>query len=325
MFYSANGHDIQGDHLDLSFNRTDSWAGTGWGMSSLSLAVGDAERGPMVGLFSIPTQPGDEEKFPPIIHMHRSDSFRTIFNGDFYVGRTIYADGEARLQAAGAYYGPEQPGPDVIRQSGTVWSLLVFGDKRGYKVQPADKKYMEMHNHAEAELRPLFDKLGIGQTLPEDSSGESHIETNLDLALKAGHADLGFDGASAWPAVGASQVAAVALSNQDCGPLVLALVTPAGETALPAATWDTEVILAVIEGDCRVGGDAYASGDVRVQKAGAGQEAIVAGPQGLKAYVLFGDRRGAQGLAASGADTALAEAFNAVTGRFAQARTPLPA
>jgi hypothetical protein len=325
MFLSANDLDLTGDHLDLSFNSTGQWTDSGWDMRSLSFAVGDEERGPMVGFFSIPAKPGDEDKFPPIIHMHRSDSFRTIFNGDFYVGRTIYADGEARLQAAGAYYGPEQPGPGVIQNSGTVWSVLVFGDKRGFKVQPADKKYQKEHEHAEEALAPAFSKLGIRQTLPEESSGESHIETNIGLPLAAGHADLSFDQSAAWPLAGASRVVAVALSNQDCGPVVLGLDTPAGEVALPAASWDTELVLTVVAGSCRIDGSTYRSGDVRIQKAGCAQPIVQAGPEGLKAYVVLGDRRGAQAKALTADAAALTGELNAMTARFGRAPATLDA
>jgi hypothetical protein len=325
MFLSANDLEFSGDHLDLSFNSTGQWTDSGWDMRSLSFAVGDEERGPMVGFFSIPTKPGDEEKFPPIIHMHRSDSFRTIFNGDFYVGRTIYADGEARLQAAGAYYGPEQPGPGVIQNSGTVWSVLVFGDKRGFKVQPADKKYIKEHEHAEEALAPVFGKLGIRETLPEESGGESHIETNIDLPLKAGHADLGFDPSASWPLAGVSRVVAVALSNADCGPIVLGIDTPAGETALPAAAWDTEMVLTVIAGSCEIGGASYKSGDVRIQKSGRAQAAVRAGAGGLQAYVVLGDRRGGQARAQDADAAGLASELNALTRPFGCARVALDA
>ena len=325
MFFSANDLELKADHLDLSFNRTDQWTTSDWGMSSLSLAIGDPERGPMVGMFAIPTQPGDEEKFPPIIHMHRSDSFRTIFNGDFYVGRKIYEGGEARLQAAGAYYGPEQPGPGAIARSGTIWSLLVFGDKRGHKVQPADKKYQEMHAHADAAMKPVFDKLGIDRTLPDESAGDSHIEATVDLTLAAGHADLAFDQAAGWAPLGAARVVVMSLSNPDCGPLVMGITAPAGQTALPAAAWDTELVLTVISGGCAIGPDTYGSGDVRVQAAGAPQPAVVAGPDGLRAYVVLGDRRGGQARPAGAEAAELTRALNALTARFRPVAEPVSA
>src|ERR1700704_3826201 len=122
MYWSAGSPSTTGECFDISFAQSRSWGVSelDQDMRTLAFGVGDDICGPMVTLVSITVGPGDEEKFPPIIHMHRSDSFRTIFNGDLLVGRKSYADGAARLQASGAYYGPEQPGPDSVRSSSEI-------------------------------------------------------------------------------------------------------------------------------------------------------------------------------------------------------------
>jgi hypothetical protein len=260
-------------------------------MRTLAFGVGDDICGPMVTLVSITVRPGDEEKFPPIIHMHRSDSFRTIFNGDLLVGRKSYADGAARLQASGAYYGPEQPGPDSVRSSSEIWSLLVFGDKRGHRVHPADKKYLPWIEAGDAAAAPFYEKLGVTQVLPTQSQGETEIRTNLGLRLKAGHTDIDFKDAQDWPRVADVRTAVMSIAPKDSGPLVFALCADSGARIMPAATWGTELIVMVIDGAVEIGGRRYERGDVRIQVADASIPALVAGTGGLKAYVIIADRR----------------------------------
>lgn len=295
MFMSAEAPKLRGDHLDFSYQDSSGWDFTQLGddMRTLTFALGDEERGAMVMLVSITTQPGDEAKFPPIIHMHRSDSFRTFLKGDFYVGRQIYADGLARLQASGTYYGPEQPGPKAIASSGEIWSLLVFGDKRGHRVQPADKKYLPMVAAINEVHDPFYRKLGVIRALPDESMGETDIRTNLDLQLRRGYADVDPAHAEGWPMIGDAAVAVMTLGDTECGPLVLGISAAADVSTVPAAIWDTELLIAVVRGSMEIDGTRYGAGDMRIQAAGATLPAMVAGSDGLQAYVVLGDRRGA--------------------------------
>ncbi len=295
MFLSAGSPELVGDHVDISFHASEGWQASGIDdMRMMSFAIGDAERGPMVGLVSITVRPGDEEKFPPIIHMHRSDSFRTIFSGDLYVGRELYANGAARLQEGGAYYGPEQPGPDSVRNTQPLWSVLVFGDKRGHRVHPADKKYLEFTRRQDEASDAFYKKLGIDKPLPDESVGETDIRTNLGVQIRAGHADLSFEQAGDWPQVGATRMAAMSIGQTDCGPLVGAISAAAGAVAAPKASWATEVVIMVINGSAVIGGRLYGPGDLRLQAADAPLPAIVAGAEGLDAYLIIGDRRNAE-------------------------------
>lgn len=290
MLMSANDLKFDQGRMDLSFDEADSWGShPRSGLSVLMFALGDPERGPMVGLFNMPGKPGDEQKFPPIVHMHRSDSFRTIFNSDFYVGRKVYSDGLARLQRGGRYYGPEQLGPKCCANSETTYALLVFGDKRGHKVQPSDPVFAELVDRTDDGDDEKYRKLGA-VAFPKEDKGRSDIRSNIGLKV-AGHGDLSFKQAKAWPAVGETRLAAISLGDPECGPIVLAISAPPGATLLPAGSCGAELVTLPVHGACEIDGESYAPGRVRVQEAGVRQPAVVAGPDGANVYVVIADRR----------------------------------
>lgn len=299
MLLSAEVLEADHSHIDLSFQRSHDWPVSQYDqdMRAQTFCIGDPESGAMVMLATMSVKPGDEAKFPPIIHMHRSDSFRTILRGDFFVGRKIYENGVARLQESGTYYGPEQPGTSSIAQAGNIWSLLVFGDKRGYRVHPADKKYLPAVRAGDEAMADMYQRLGVSAVLPEKSTGEPNIRTCPTRPLRAGHADIDFCDAGGWPSLGDARATVMALGSEVSGPLVLALSAAPGGTALPSLRWDTEVLFSVAAGSMAAGDASYAVGDLRLQLGGEDSEPILAGPDGLNCYIVIGDRRALPGSA----------------------------
>jgi hypothetical protein len=66
---------------------------------------------------------------------------------------------------------------------------------------------------------------------------------------------------------------------------------PAGHVVLPHLTVATELVVAVVEGGCTIGEDAYPAAKIRVQEAGTPMDAVVAGGDGAAAVILVADRR----------------------------------
>jgi hypothetical protein len=71
---------------------------------------------------------------------------------------------------------------------------------------------------------------------------------------------------------------------------------------VPSAGYDTEIVLAIVRGSCRVADRTYIDGEVRIQKAGTVTDTIIAGADGLDAVLMIADRRCRPQIAAS--DTA---------------------
>ncbi|MEN3271684.1 MAG: hypothetical protein V7636_445 [Actinomycetota bacterium] len=309
--------------IDLSFAERANWTGA----ALLMFTIGDAALGPV--LMAIGSEPSgreiDVEKALEygFVHMHRSDSFRMPVRGDFIVGRTVYAPGDFRLQESGKYYGPEGPGPVSAQGVEPSWTLLAFADRLGYRIQAANDRDLGKITAMEQPAIPLYDAVGCVPVHPDDSIGTPAIRTTLADSLHTGHADGSLAATDDWPVLGTSDATAAALGNPEAGPIFLVTRTPPSGTSTPAIAWDTEVARFVVSGSATCGDASFEPGHVRIVEAGAPQEAVIAGDQGLAEVIVIGDRRFAA--PTSCADAVWSEQFGALLDRVVPVIPAVPA
>jgi hypothetical protein len=293
MFKSSNDLLVEEGRVDLSFDDAASWASFG-PMAISMFTLGDPQSGPLVVLFAIdPMGPTDlkQAMADSWHHKHLSDTFRMPLRGDLIVGRTIYSPGVFRVQEAGKVYGPECAGPSSATTE--EWLVLVFADRRGWRVQAANEHDLEVIAAAEEPVVPVYEKAGAEVVYPADSTIVPGVATTLGVPVRAGHADGSFEETEDWAEVGASRMAAIALGDVHTGPIVLTATTPAGQVATPACTWSTDVARFVTGGSCVVAEARHGIGDIRVLDAGVPQDEVVSGPEGLEEVVLIADRTAA--------------------------------
>jgi hypothetical protein len=294
MFFAANDFYFQDNHVDLAFDTPQGWSEFAAvnGTKATMFSIGDRTSGPVIILAAVPPSI-TYSVLDPLVHMHRTDSFRAILKGDQRVGRQIYAGGAARLQSSGAFYGPEVPGPRSSSGAEPCWIVLCFADKRGYRIEPADQAQWPSVNAREELLFQMYDKVGCHPTLPKEFRGKPNIRSNLQIQISEGRMDLAFDESGNWPRVRSSQLAVAVAGDPVCGPVFLGVKTPPDAVAMPACTWATETVRFVVSGSCRIGGSNYHAGDIRIQDAETLQPVALAGANGLEEYIILGDRRGA--------------------------------
>jgi hypothetical protein len=91
-------------------------------------------------------------------------------------------------------------------------------------------------------------------------------------------------------AIGDTGVTAT-FGDPEVGPSVDMYHAQPDQVVRPATSCATEQFFVVTRGVMAIGTDAYAAGDMRVQRAQAPMEAIVAGPDGCELTIVVVDRR----------------------------------
>jgi hypothetical protein len=265
--------------FDSSYAGQEGWAPYKYG-TRLILMFGDDMAGPFVLLSSMPaTETMMDTGFS---HSHASDNFRITVRGITNMGRDAYSDGQFRFQDGGVPYPPDNVawGPDG------GYGLVMFGDRRGFAINPVKKELAE-------EMRPrhrrIADQLGID--MRDECPGAPAIATTAG-GTERGHLVGGFDDSDRWPEIDAGTRALTALlGDRVCGPLLLLAAAEPGAMVVPGGSWDTDLLHIVVEGSAGIGHDELPAGSVRVQEAGTAMPPIVAGADGLHYVAVIGDRR----------------------------------
>lgn len=300
MFH-AQGQTFAGDHLDLSFRNTEGWTTvdpSDGSPPSLWLSLGDSVAGPAVQLGLCPPVPG------PLwldTHYHASDQFRATLRGDFQLQRQHMKAGDFGYQVAGI---PYREG--LVPGTGEpLWMFAVHGDRRG---APSTIT----RNDGSFPLGEIGeDQLDRPKPSPDDPywdevPGGARGVPGLAVATgrKVGGFLWGnFAAAASWAPLADGVRANVGLfGDAERGPVLLTLRADAGRTAVPALSSEGEVIVTVARGTVAIGGQLYATGDVRVQRAGAPCPAVVAQEEGADLLYMIADRRALP--VVEGADTA---------------------
>lgn len=272
-------------HVDMSFRTPDDWddyrgsVGTPSGSKIRAVLFGDADVGPMAILNSIPPTTVPLERGPA--HSHDSDNWRTSILGTSSMGNERYGPGEFRLQEGGAPYG----GDDVAWGPDGGYSIVMFADRRGFPARPV--KHMPQ---VEESMRFWAEQVGVAVADPYPSSAA--IATQLGNTDKAGKIEGSFRDATTWPEnMPGTRMATAILGDRTAGPVLLLLQAKPAALAVPACTFETEVLHVVVAGACSMGDDVLERGSLRLQEAGALSDAIVAGPGGLSHAMIIGDRR----------------------------------
>jgi hypothetical protein len=278
-------------YIELSFREADLWPGDVHGMLTTILLVGDEENGPGIALTSL--DPG-VESLPGKAHGHASDNFRISLLGSFVMGRERYEPGAFRFQDGWRVY------PSDSSSSGADggWEITMMADRRGTRRRQV-QGWVPGSPEAEAEvaLQQYFATTFEfdGDLVDSDGSvacGPSALVTTIGPTGNSGKLNGSFADSDMWPAVTSSTRAVVSvMGDRFCGPVVVLAVTAPGETAMPACSFDTEVLRIVVAGSCCIDGRTYGKGDMRMQLPGHRSERVMTGPEGLQEMLVFGDRR----------------------------------
>lgn len=288
--FEAVGYALQGSHLDFSFRNTSGWptVGPGEGMPpSLFMSIGDPISGPDVQLAVFPPPPRDMYLDT---HYHGSDQFRAVIQGEIHVQRKYLGESQFGYQVSGVPY------REGFRGGSTkaLWMFAVHGERRGARATMIGTKGdFDMITFGDDQLdRPVASTDDpYWKMVPGGSKGIVGLGTTLGSPV-GGFVWGSFGEQKGWRSLcpGVSVTAGV-LSDRVAGPVILTVRSEAGRSAVPRATYGTEVAFSVIRGSCQIGDRAYVAGEVRIQKAGAVMDAIVSGPDGLEAVLMISDRR----------------------------------
>lgn len=271
------------DHLDLSFRRPGVWPSyTPKGsIKSLAFSLGDAAAGPGVqlGLVTpIEDEPLDwKHKIDPV-HHHGSDQFRLLARGEWVLaGKPMTARSYA-FQESGWVYQEHPTG------SSASWMLLLMADRRGTAATVKFERDRESLFVGSEEYVPATAAAPYAH--PAGSKGIAAIATTRGTChlgyLLGNLRDLEANGVGCLTGV---------IGDETAGPVVHLLKAGPGATVMNPCMYATELFFAAAGGSCRIGGDSYEAGDMRIQRAGASMQSITAGPAGLEAVLIVADRR----------------------------------
>ena len=288
-----------GGRVDLSFNRAASWQDIPTDIPGGKFSVllcGDESAGPLFVLASLPPMTESGPLSPA--HGHDSDTWRITVLGQSRMGRTVYSAGDFRFQRGGQPYGEDNFawGPTGGQ------SAVMVADRRGFPTRPVSQDLA-------AQVAPVMQRYADewGVVLPDPYPERPAVATVLGEPDKAGKVEGTFKDVSAWAAPFAgTRLALGCVGHPVVGPIVVLVRSEPGELAIPACSFDTEVVHLVIEGDCTVGGDLLSQGDLRLITAGNRCQPVVAGPDGLSHVMVISDRRALRGvpdIARDGAQT----------------------
>lgn len=288
MFNGNGVLEMDRDHLDVSYRNPETWPNlTPLGsIKSFSFEMGDPQVGPVVQLGLI--TPRDEEPLdwahsidPP--HFHGSDQFRVIVGGQWQLASHTLEAGDIAFQESGLRY-REHPG-----EGDSAWMVLVVGDRRG--LQPTILR--------RADQEQLFD-FGTDDYKPagedEDYPHPAGPGGVAAVATTIGPCERGYLKArlAAIPD-GQAESGVAALTgvwgDPGAGPVAHGFHAAAKRRISPASHCDTERLLIVTAGSCRVGEKEYFAGDMRIQGAETAMPEMVSGAEGLDAVIVVADRR----------------------------------
>jgi hypothetical protein len=282
MFASRSGLTMDGDHLDLSFRNLEAWPSVtpGGSIRNLSFDFGDAAVGARVELGLMTKVEGEEMDWKHMVdpvHHHGTDQFRVLIDGKWTVAGRPMPVGGYMFQESGWIY-QEHPGEEHA-----AWFVLVLADRRGAaSTLKANKNQDEMF--PEGEIYGMALATGGAYEHPAGDQGVAAIATTIgpcERGYLSGRIDDVDDGGAVTGVAG----------DEVGGPVFHMLKAGPGAVATPAFTYTTEVCLVVAGGSCRIGADDYRAGDLRIQRAESPFEPIIAGPEGLEAVLMVGDRR----------------------------------
>lgn len=293
--FEAQGLKLESDHLDLSFQNTESWPRVGKNVvaQSLWLSVGDAVSGPGVQLGVSRPEPMTPDRWLGT-HYHGSDQFRVLFAGESLLHGKRMAPGQFAYQEAGKPYREGVAGGNA--ESGESWMFLVHGDRRGaratilrdngtYELDESDLREVQLDRPVPLADDPYWDEF------PGGSKGVAGVSTTLSERRTATISG-SFDNAQDWLTLSpGAKACAGLLGHGTTGPLVLSLHGEANNVVVPASNCAAEVVCAVVRGDAKIGLTHYDKGGIRVQRAGAPMDAVVSGPHGVDLVFLITDRR----------------------------------
>jgi len=295
---------LEGDHLDICYGDRSSWPDLtpGGSIKAYTFNLGDPVAGPNIQLGLMSAVEGETLDWPHSIdppHHHGSDQFRVISGGEWILAGKRQTAGEYSFQEAGRIY-REHPGA-----GGAAWMLLVMGDRRGTQSTLAVEKDKET----------LFDSgelfgvavEGLPYPHPAGDRGIPAIATTRG-ACRNGY----LRGRIAALGLGETEYGSLSgvFGDAAAGPIVHILSVSADRIAIPACSVATEMLLLVVSGSCRIGAGRYAAGEMRVQRANAMLDDVVAESDGVEIVLLVADRR-AQLVARDGADRLPGWAYNA--------------
>jgi len=314
MFQGHAGLFMQGDHLDISYNRPDEWPHLtpSGSIRAFIFHVGDEVAGPCFQLGMIRPVEGEtldwRHSIDPL-HHHGSDQFRVILSDSWNLaGRRLNA-GDYAFQESGIVY-QEHPGP-----GGAGTTMLLMADRRGNQATIARKK----------DVETIFEYDDVyGAPKPDapypHPAGDRGIAA---IATSAGQCNKGYlRGTISALQSGSSGGLTGVLGDTIAGPAVHVLHAEPGERITPPATWSTEIVLLVVRGTLTLDGKTYAAGELRVQREGAPFAAIVAGDEGAELVLVVADRRGRAEFALAAGETA--PAWIGAAGALASTLAPSP-
>lgn len=314
MFY-ALGQDMDGDHLDLSFRDTSRWprVGPSEGMPpSLWLSLGDPNSGPAIQLGCC--QPPPQAMWLDT-HYHASDQFRAVVQGDFQLQRKHMRAGDFGYQQSGIPY--REGFPDGGTED--LWMFAVHGNRRGARstLTRSDGTFLLPEVGEDQLDRPVDSPDSrYWDTVPGGAKGMVALVTNAG-PVRGGFSWGSFEDTGSWQSLTEGvRATAGLLSDRKAGPIILTLQAEADRVVAPAATFATEIVLAILDGSCTVGSQHYHRGDVRVQKAGAPIDLIASGDGGLNAVLLIADRSAGRDIAARDLDWA--QSLDRIVGQLSE-------
>lgn len=283
MFQGHAGLSMEGDHLDISYNRPEDWPKLtpSGSIRAFIFNVGDAEAGPGFQLGLIRPVAGEtldwRHSIDPL-HHHGSDQFRVILTDSWNLaGRRLEA-GDFAFQASGIVY-QEHPGP-----GGAGTTMLIMGDRRGNQATIALKKDVEtIFEYDDVYGAPKPDAV---YPHPAGDRGISAISTS------AGQGEHGYvRGTIAKLEAGDGGALSGLFGDVEAGPAVHVIHGAAGERIVPPARWSTEIVTLVVAGSATIDGKAYGAGELRVQREETPMGAILAGDDGVELVLVVADRR----------------------------------
>ena len=318
--FEALGYEMVADHVDLTFRDPSRWPKVGEGDDmppSLFVAVGDPETGGNFQMVVVPPVPSD---LILDTHYHGSDQFRAVIKGCYRLHRRQLEASQFGYQVSGV---PYREGIGASKEE--LWLFAAHGARRGARATMiATDGNFQLPDIGEDQLdRPVPSP---DDPYWQDVRGGSKGTIGLKSTL--GRPVGGFN----WGSFGTDQgwqeispgisVTAGLIGDDDSGPLILTVRGGAKAELFPSTTSETEIIVAVMGGSCRIGDRSYETGEVRVQKAGVPLDGAQAGLEGAEIVLMIADRRHIPETAESRKEDSLDDWQSSIEKLVAGLRTP---
>jgi len=299
MFNGCGFFDMSGDHLDISFRRTEEhWVimTPKGSIRFTNFEIGDPVSGPNILLGSHETRIGEVVEWCKAdpLHCHGSDHFRATANGDeaagyYLIGNGLKIDkfpgGSFSFQEAGVIY-REIPG-----QNSNIWLLHVVADRRGNPpIIPWESDRKTLFFSGNPNDRPLPE--GAAYPDPLGLKGIPAVKTSLGPVDPDGYVNGSFSDLARRKTAGSPHIVEQGfIGDRATGPVVLLLKSDPGSLVSPPSRCGTERLLFVVKGSCRIGDADYRPGDVRIQRMDVLMPEMRVGDKGLEAVIIVADRR----------------------------------